>query len=111
MKTMKHNSIQRRFFQTEQVVWVVANKFLPVLAFSSHHSHGSQKTNQTNKEGMKLKVLFATLLGTFLLQHAAFAQTNADTTNLPVVVADASATNTPAMTNAAVATPATGGSE
>lgn len=58
-----------------------------------------------HKEGMKLKTLLATLLGTFLLQHMAFCQTNAAAPDQPVVaevtnsVAADAVANVPAEAN------------
>jgi len=45
------------------------------------------ETHRTHKEGMKLKTLLAALLGTFLLQHPAFSQTNLVTPDQPVAAA------------------------
>ena len=62
---------------------------------------------------MKIKTLIAALLGTFLLQHAAFSQTNAVMPDSSAVSADTNAvvaadpTNTPAMAPAAVGNDAT----
>ena len=47
-------------------------------------------THRTQKEGMKLKTLLASLLGIFLLQHLALSQTNLVTPDQPAV---ASVTN------------------
>jgi type II secretory pathway component GspD/PulD (secretin) len=61
---------------------------------------------------MKLKVLLATLLGTLLLQHAAFAQTNAAAPEQPVAVADTNIIMSAASpTNPAVATTPPAGGE
>src|SRR5689334_22653006 len=42
-------------------------------------------TRRTHKKGMKLKTLLTTLLGTFLLQHLAFGQTNVVLPDPPAV--------------------------
>ena len=60
---------------------------------------------------MKLKVLFATLLGTFLLQHAALAQTDATAPAQPAVIADTNAISAASPTNPAVMAPPSGGNE
>ena len=59
---------------------------------------------------MKIKTLLATLLGTFLLQHAAFSQTNAVTPDASVIVADTNAAVTSDSTNVP-ATPVAGGND
>src|SRR6267142_1116789 len=56
-------------------------------------------THQTHKEGMKLKTRLATLLGTFLLQQAAFCQTNVILPDQPAVVAVTNEVAADVMTN------------
>ncbi|MDD5141180.1 MAG: secretin N-terminal domain-containing protein [Verrucomicrobiales bacterium] len=68
-------------------------------------------TCPTHKEGMKLKTLLATLLGTFLLQHMAFCQTNVvmpDQSAVAAVTNEVAAdavTNVPALAVAATNQP------
>jgi type II secretory pathway component GspD/PulD (secretin) len=58
-------------------------------SFSPFHTSfiNRTETQRTQKEGMKLKTLLATLLGTFLLQHMAFSQTATVTPDQPAVAA------------------------
>ena len=78
-------------------------------ALLTNDSSNRTVTHKTHKKGMKLKTLLVALLGTCLLQHAAFSQTNAVMPDSSAVSADtnAAATDTTAVTNAPVAADST----
>jgi type II secretory pathway component GspD/PulD (secretin) len=84
--------------QNGQNVPVAATNCLASPVLLMHYSPNRSVTYQAHKTGMKIKTLLVALFGTFLLQHAAFSQTNAAmpdaSANTNAVVTDMA--NTPA---------------
>src|SRR5882757_929699 len=80
----------------------VASKSAGVITVSRRSNSSLNNitlTRKSIKEGMKLKTLLATLLGTFLLQHMAFCQTNVVSPDQPVVTAVTNQVAADAVTN------------
>jgi type II secretory pathway component GspD/PulD (secretin) len=102
---MRHN-----YTKAGHAVQVTAGNFLASLVLSVQHSSNRMTIHKTHKKGMKIKKLLAALLVTFLLQHAAFSQTNAAMPDSSVA-ANTNAVVAGDPTNAPAMTPASGGND
>jgi type II secretory pathway component GspD/PulD (secretin) len=103
---MRHN-----YTKAGHIVPMAAGNLLASLVLLIPHSSNRMTIHKTQKKGMKMKTMIAALLVTFLLQHAAFSQTNAAMPDSSAVVASTNAVVADDPTNTPVMPPAPAGND